>query len=46
MKSNKVKKGDKIKRILSNFSEKPMMCIDSEGKISDFCVISITKGIF
>jgi hypothetical protein len=46
MKSNKNKKGNKIKSILSNFNDKPMMCIDSEGKISDFCVVSITKGIF
>jgi len=46
MKSNKVKKENIAKKILSNFSEKPMMCIDSEGKISDFCVISVTKGLF
>lgn len=46
MKSNKVKKGSKIKSILLSFSEKPMMCVDSDGKISDFCVVSITKGIF
>ncbi|MFL0267371.1 hypothetical protein [Candidatus Clostridium radicumherbarum] len=46
MKSNKVKKESKAKKILSSFSEKPMMCIDSEGKVSDFCVISITKGLF
>lgn len=46
MKSNKIKKENKVKKILSNFSEKPMMCIDSDGKINDFCVISVTKGLF
>jgi hypothetical protein len=46
MRSNKVKKEDKVKKILSNFSNKSMICIDSEGKVSDFCVISVTKGLF
>ncbi|MFL0246051.1 hypothetical protein [Candidatus Clostridium stratigraminis] len=46
MKSNKVKIENIAKKIISNYNGKPMICIDSEGKISDFCVISVTKGLF
>jgi hypothetical protein len=45
MKSNKEKKGGNVKKILSNFSNKPVSCIDSEGKVSDLCVVSISKRI-